>query len=121
MNDLLKALDSAESGGRRVRFSESVGRTIAGVCYDVSPAMALVTFTDGTFSTIEISWGYEHGDEELCDGDAIDPTAPSLVTLGILSESEVLLYQQRLRAAREMDLERREREQYERLRAKFDE
>jgi len=95
------------------KFSEAIGKTIAGVAYD---NIAIVTFTDGTFAVIE-SYDSAVQDGEYSDWYEFDPAA---VRAGVMTVEEACQrIEARVQNALARDKERR-RKRYEELRNEFE-
>jgi hypothetical protein len=97
-------------------FTDAPGRTVEAVmgsrrlCSQI-----VVTFTDGTFATLDVIASVEDFGIEATELDPFDFGTPELVELGILSEEDV----QRLKDAHKQAHANRERAEYERLRKLF--
>jgi hypothetical protein len=52
---------------KEIKLSEAIGKTIEGFGCCHCQGQIVITFTDGTFVTLGVEYGYEHGDEFIAD------------------------------------------------------
>lgn len=104
-------------------FSESIGKTIETVRYSGEIAQAVVTFTDGSFATIGVEFGWEMNDGTLRD-ESLDVRAfgdVALAETGVMEHAEIQAIRDEDYRLRELSRQEYERREFERLRRKFGE
>lgn len=103
-----------------VEFSRCVGKTIAGCSFWDSEEW-LVSFTDGTWTSIE--WGhpgYPEGEMQLQSKQPpLTEYVEDLVELGLIDQNEADRLLEERNAKRQAEVDARERAEYKRLHAKF--
>ena len=50
---------------KEIKLSEALGKILVGFESSFTSGQAVLVFADGTFSTLGIDRGYEHGNEEI--------------------------------------------------------
>jgi hypothetical protein len=101
-------------------LSALAGKTVARATFIDGYDKLAVVFTDGTFLYVDIEFSYEDG-ELAIDGDV---DFDDRQKMGIATEAEIeadRIARERRAAKDAATRERREREEFERLKAKFDE
>ncbi len=107
---------------REVSLGEAIGRTLEGYAFS-HYWQAVLTFSGGAFATLGVVQKENEdsfnmlGEEEL---DALHFNDRELVRLGILSFEELGILDREARLQREEAEEHRERNEYERLKLKYD-
>ena len=97
------------------KLEEFVGKTIVAAVFE-GDSSVWFRFSDGTIGGLQARYHYEDIEIEIAD----DPDQETLVKLGLLEQAE--LDRQRAEAARlrQERITRNEREEYERLKKKFE-
>lgn len=104
-----------------IKLEAAYGKILEGVEFSSCNHQAVLTFTDGTFTTFDIDRGYDSSDATITPGvlDLADFGNDSLVRIGVATNEELMqLGEERTRKFIE-GAEKRELELYERLQKKF--
>jgi hypothetical protein len=103
---------------KQIHFTESPGKTIAAIVENFMGTL-VVTFTDGTFMAVkaERQW-----DDVIIDNEVIEvrEVTDDMIAAGIATAEEVEAARDAHAAAWDRATEERDREQYERLKARFE-
>ena len=107
---------------QEISLSDAVGRVLEGWEFSYTTPQAILTFTDGTFTTLDICKEYERQDDTIGAGtlELLDFGDTQLVKCGIITQDELAAIRQKRDASDAKAQARAEREQYERLRCKFE-
>ena len=107
---------------KEIKLSEALGKTLAGFESSFTSGQAVLVFADGTFSTIGIDRGRGYGGEEIAERELniLDFGNDKLIALGITSEEELDEKANQFRKAVEEIADKCERDEYERLKRKFE-
>ncbi len=107
---------------QEIRFSDAVGKILEGFDFSITCGQAVLTFTDGTFTTLGIDRGHASGDEEIEEStlELHDFGDEKLVALGVITQTELDEQREQRNKSFAFTQEKRERTEYERLRAKFE-
>jgi hypothetical protein len=112
---------------QEVKLTDAIGKTLEGAAFSTCSrtGQAVLTFSDGTFTTLGVSRGYEAGDEEIAEEELslFNFGDDDLIEVGVVTAEEL----QALRAARDAESsarlqavrEARDRQEFERLKLKF--
>lgn len=105
-----------------IKLSDAIGKTLEGFEFSNTCGQAVLTFTDGTFSTLGVDRGYEKGDEQIEESklSLFDFGDNKLIALGIIPEEEMDEKTEQRRKAVANSRAQTERAEYERLRRKFE-
>jgi len=105
----------------QIKLTEAIGRTLTAAEWNWRGGELLLAFSDDAFALLEVSRGYEAGDEEICDGhlDPLDFGDAQLVRAGVFTEAQLNTMRAEKRAAQAATWDEHERQLYERLREKF--
>lgn len=111
-----------------VKLTEAVGKTLAAVEFSDSyrGGQAVLSFTDGTFATLGVERGHEDGDEEIKEDTlaVFDFGDEKLARAGIVTLDEMAAMRaertRQLKAAVQALQEARDRQEFERLKRKFE-
>jgi len=110
-----------------VKLTEAAGKTLAAVEFSESygSGQCVLSFSDGTFSTLGVERGYEGGDEEVKEDtlSMFDFGDEKLISAGIVTADEMAAMREerdgRQRAEQQARQEARDRQEFERLKRKF--
>ena len=107
---------------KKVTLIDAVGKTLDGFEFSTTCGQAVLTFTDGTFVTLGIEKAYDRYDDgiEETDLELDDFGDDKLVGLGVITQLELDERREQKRKKLADAQEKREREQYERLKHKFE-
>ena len=107
---------------KEIILSESFGKVLEGYEFSITCGQAVITFTDGTFSTLGIDTGYADGCEEIEESslELHDFGDDKLIKLNIITQDEL----DKIRKERNENLtyehKQKERELYNKLKRKFE-
>ena len=102
-----------------ISLTDAIGRVVEGAELSTTAEQAVITFTDGTFTTLGVDHGYGGAEIEQDELNIPDFGDEQLIRVGITTENELATTRaERKRRSREREAAA-ERDQYERLRAKF--
>lgn len=112
---------------KEIDLSDAIGKTFEGFIFSHTNRQGILLFSGETFSTIGCTnIGWNAGDAEI-DEDALDMSDfgdDLLINAGVFSQDELAGIRERKRqertSARELEQERLDREQYERLKKKYE-
>ncbi len=104
-----------------IKLTDALGKTLQGFESSITSPQAVLTFSDDTFTTLDIYRGYEEGDETILEGSLLlDQFGDEkLIRLGIITQEELDEGRKKERAVFDDAREKRERAEYERLSRKF--
>jgi len=76
---------------KEINLSDAIGKTLEGFGFSITCGQAVLTFTDGTYSTLGITTGCEVGYEEIEESllDLFDFGHDKLIALGIISQKDL--------------------------------
>jgi len=105
-----------------IRLQDAMGKTLEGFDFSFTCRQAVLTFTDGTFTTLGIDMGYEAGDERVKEStlEIFNFGHEKLFRLGILTKDEMEEKTKEKDERFREGQERRERGELERLRRKYE-
>jgi hypothetical protein len=111
----------------QIHEQDAAGKTVKAIVRAAYGAQLLIVFDGGLFVAYDIDRGYESGDETVVplNPGEFDPTQWSggpapLIEAGIVTQQEVDEIAAKQRAEQEKRIAASERQQYERLRQKFE-
>jgi hypothetical protein len=105
-----------------IKLAESTGKTISAVAFSVDGEQVAIGFTDNTFAVIRATIFAATGDLELEDGhfDLFDSLGEDqLIHAGIATKDELNDLRAKRHIYESAKIEKRDREIYERLKAKY--
>lgn len=105
-----------------INVKEAIGKKVEGFKYSATSHQMIISFNDNTFTTFGIESGYEPGDEEIVNESLewFDFGHEQLIKSGILSEKEWESMWNKERQIEQERLEIVERNQYLRLKSKYE-
>jgi hypothetical protein len=107
---------------QEVKLTDAIGKTLEGIAFSWTCGQAVLTFTDGTFSTLRATRG---DDPEIEEDDLSfeDFGDTELIRAGVATADELEALRQARKAESEArwkrDSEARDRAEFERLKRKF--
>lgn len=104
---------------KQIEPTEIVGKTVAGFSLSCCDESAIVAFTDGTFIHLKARYAYESCELESKPLDLLDFGDKQLESLGIATEASLKAQREENRRRWDAENAERERQQYEKLKAKF--
>ena len=106
---------------KEIEFSEAIGRTIEGRAFSITSGQAVITFTDGSFTTLCIAAGWSPGCETIGE-DSLHLNSfgdSQLDDLGIITFKEIREIREKRTKHLKDNHEREEKKHYEILRKKY--
>lgn len=105
----------------QVNLTNCVGKMLSAVEFGGNQQLVL-SFSDGTFCTLGITYGYEGGDEDIAEVELDDRDFgdAALVRSGVMTAEEIGELRKEERAAQAASQDAVDRLRYQELRAKFE-
>jgi len=106
---------------KEIKLDEIIGKKITGYESSISNGQMIISFSDNTFTTLEVDLGYDPGEEEIIGAslDILDFGNDELIALGIISQTELEAILNKRNAEIVLRRNRRELSEYNRLKVKF--
>lgn len=106
----------------QVKIAESAGKTIKACVPKCDNSGLLLLFDDDTYAFLEVQRGYDPGEEEIADGsfNVLNFGEQALVEAGVLDASVAKAMRAEYEAKCDAANRERERQQYERLKRRFE-
>jgi len=106
---------------KEISVNKAIGKTVSGIAFSNQRNQFAIGFADGTFTAIEIVRN-GHCDDEMCPAefDVYSFTKEDVVTNNIMSAEDFVEIAHEREGQRNAMVEQCERDQYERLKQKFE-